>query len=222
MTEAPTRRRGRPHTPQDLDILLDGALSQFARYGFEQVSMRGLAKELGVSYSLFHHHFGSKQALWQAVVDRDGQALFTEAEKMFAQDQGGLDEIEILKRWISGFVYVSAEHTDLIQMLNHERAYPGPRMDFIVESYLGPVVTHLRKTLQRAQDKNLIRNTPEELLFSLVAACASPFTDTALMKLVIGDADKSKDYIESIVSAAVDVLLNGLKSRENDVLNHST
>ena len=55
-----------------------------------------------------------------------------------------------------------------------------------------------------------------------VAACASPFTGTALMKLVIGDMDKSKEYIESIASAAADVLLNGLKSRENDELNDST
>lgn len=216
MTEAPTRRRGRPHTPQDLDVLLDGALSQFARYGFEQVSMRGLAKELGVSYSLFHHHFGSKQALWQAVVDRDGQALFAEAEKMFVQDEGEMDEIETLKRWVRGFVLVGAEHTELIQMLNHERAYPGPRMDFIVETYLGPVITHQREVLQRAQDKKLIRNMPEELFFMLVAACASPFTDTALMKLITGDKGKSKAYIDSMATAAVDLLFNGLILREND------
>lgn len=211
MTQSPPRRRGRPEIPQDRDALLDGALSQFARYGYEQVSMRGLAKELGVSYSLFHHHFGSKQALWQAVVDRDGKAMLSS----FEQEVSGIDELETLKVWIRGFVFLSAEHTELIQMLNHERAYPGPRLEFIVDTYLGPVIAHMRKTLQDAQGKGLIRDIPEELIYMLVSACASPFTDSALMKLIVGDKAKSKQYIESIADAAVETLLNGLLSQQS-------
>jgi AcrR family transcriptional regulator len=43
------------------------ALAQFAEHGFERTTIRGVAAAAGVSPGLVRHHFGSKQALREAV-----------------------------------------------------------------------------------------------------------------------------------------------------------
>jgi AcrR family transcriptional regulator len=45
----------------------DAALGQFAEHGFERATIRGIASAAGVSPGLVRHHFGSKQALRDAV-----------------------------------------------------------------------------------------------------------------------------------------------------------
>lgn len=45
----------------------DAALRQFAQQGFAGTTIRGIAAEAGVSLGLVRHHFGSKEALRDAV-----------------------------------------------------------------------------------------------------------------------------------------------------------
>jgi TetR/AcrR family transcriptional regulator, regulator of cefoperazone and chloramphenicol sensitivity len=45
----------------------DAALRQFAEHGFAKTTIRGIAAEAGVSPGLVRHHFGSKEALRDAV-----------------------------------------------------------------------------------------------------------------------------------------------------------
>jgi TetR/AcrR family transcriptional regulator, regulator of cefoperazone and chloramphenicol sensitivity len=45
----------------------DAALRQFAEQGFERSTIRGIAATAGVSPGLVRHHFGSKEALRDAV-----------------------------------------------------------------------------------------------------------------------------------------------------------
>lgn len=47
--------------------ILDAAFELFVDKGFAAVTMRELAEGSGVTKSLIHHHFGTKEALWDAV-----------------------------------------------------------------------------------------------------------------------------------------------------------
>lgn len=49
--------------------ILRRAFEAFARQGYDGVTQRQLAADCGVSDSLLHHHFGSKQQLWQEAAD---------------------------------------------------------------------------------------------------------------------------------------------------------
>jgi AcrR family transcriptional regulator len=44
----------------------DAALAQFAEYGFDRATVRGIARAAGVSPGLVRHHFGSKNGLREA------------------------------------------------------------------------------------------------------------------------------------------------------------
>jgi AcrR family transcriptional regulator len=48
--------------------LLAAAIDHAARSGLGDLSLRGLAAELGTSHRMLIHHFGSKEGLWTAIV----------------------------------------------------------------------------------------------------------------------------------------------------------
>jgi AcrR family transcriptional regulator len=56
--------------PDARDLILEAALAAFAEHGFHGASMRDIAARAGVSQSLLHHHFGTKDALWNLVGER--------------------------------------------------------------------------------------------------------------------------------------------------------
>lgn len=54
--------------------ILDAAEGLFAEHGFDATPLAQVARSAGVTKSLIHHHFGSKEQLWQAVADRRFEA----------------------------------------------------------------------------------------------------------------------------------------------------
>lgn len=51
-----------------LDKILQAAEVEFAEKGFDGASMKALAVRAGVSQSLLHYHFGSKERLYETVI----------------------------------------------------------------------------------------------------------------------------------------------------------
>src|SRR3954463_14389960 len=61
--------------------LLDAAIDHVAGHGLTDLSLRGLAAELGTSHRMLSHHFGSKEGLWGANVEGvERRQLLTMAE----------------------------------------------------------------------------------------------------------------------------------------------
>ena len=70
-TSSQARRRGRPPKGEAGDTkaeLLAAALRLFARHGYAGTSIRAIAREVGLSESVLYAHFGSKRAIFEAVL----------------------------------------------------------------------------------------------------------------------------------------------------------
>ena len=52
------------------DAILDAAEAAFAERGFHETKLRDIAATVGITQPLIHHHFGSKDALHEAVLTR--------------------------------------------------------------------------------------------------------------------------------------------------------
>lgn len=58
------------------DRILDAAERAFVAHGFGEASLRDVARDAGVTRSLIHHHFRSKDDLWTAVLEQRFAAYF--------------------------------------------------------------------------------------------------------------------------------------------------
>ena len=50
--------------------ILDGAAEMFAEHGYHGSSLRDISQHIGISHSEMLHHFGAKDVLLDAVIDR--------------------------------------------------------------------------------------------------------------------------------------------------------
>ncbi|MBE1501943.1 AcrR family transcriptional regulator [Amycolatopsis lexingtonensis] len=83
MSEQPGRKRDAAATRL---ALLDAAAKLFAERGFDRTTVRDIAKLAGVNQSLLFRYFGSKEALFEAVIARNGreQLATTPPERLFS------------------------------------------------------------------------------------------------------------------------------------------
>lgn len=61
-------KHAEPSTNEALEKILHAAEAEFADKGFDGAGMKALAMRAGVSQSLLHYHFGSKDNLYAAVI----------------------------------------------------------------------------------------------------------------------------------------------------------
>jgi TetR/AcrR family transcriptional regulator len=70
------------------ESILDAAAALFIEKGFAAVSMSAIAESAGVTKSLIHHHFGSKQDLWNQVKMRTFAGYAEQQHKLLEGDTG--------------------------------------------------------------------------------------------------------------------------------------
>ncbi len=103
MPERSKRARGRPvgGSAFDRGDILDAAQKAISKGGYDALSMRGVAREIGASLATVQRHFATKEDLWRGAVDdfldgfdppglsvaRDGSMLVASIEQLL--DQAG-------------------------------------------------------------------------------------------------------------------------------------
>jgi AcrR family transcriptional regulator len=83
--------RQRMSGAQRRDAILDSATEVFGRLGFESTRMDDVAKTAGIAKGLLYKHFSSKDALFQALIDRQGEAYARELRDSLAHADLGAD-----------------------------------------------------------------------------------------------------------------------------------
>src|SRR6266446_10066577 len=78
--ERPRKRAEQQRSIETRAAILDAAIAEFARRGFEAASIRAIADRLGLQHPLITYHYRSKDILWRAA-----------AEHAFAQIRSGWD-----------------------------------------------------------------------------------------------------------------------------------
>lgn len=140
------------------DRLLAAATEAFAAYGFQGASTHAIAEAVGAPQGLIRHHFGSKEGLWTAAVERGLAALTAD---LAAAAEGGLT--------VSTWVGSVERHVELAAVLVQALLEGGPRADRAAEK-VRPAAAELLRLLRRAQPE-----ASEQVLWAwLGASLAGP------------------------------------------------
>ena len=165
------RGPGRPgkDRPNGALLLLKAGQSAFARHGFEGASLRGIAAAAGVDPALAAHHFGSKEALWEAVIER--LALYLAPYVSELQELQTQTEIPIRARIETAFrqlisgVCGEPESGMLISRISAEK---GEKLDMLVEKLVRPYHDAFEPLLLEAMREELIAEQPLEMLYFML------------------------------------------------------
>jgi AcrR family transcriptional regulator len=150
-----------------IDRILDKALTMFATVGYDGMSLRNLNRELGVSHNLVHQRFGTKEELWRAAVDFGFGRLVRHMQGLF--DPTVSDPLEQLRLAIRRFVVFSADHPELVALMNIEGRQDTDRLAYIYETYVEPMLRDVARLLVHLADEGVIRPIPLRTFHFLMA-----------------------------------------------------
>ena len=66
------------------ELILEAARESLREQGYSGTSIRAVAERAGVQLSLVHYHFGSKQAVLVAVLERENEKLLERQQALFS------------------------------------------------------------------------------------------------------------------------------------------
>jgi len=141
------------------DKLMDAAEKLFARSGFHGASVRDITAAAGVDLALVNYHFGSKEKLLAAVLERRGRVLNEERLQRLAEER-----LRAAPASPSTEAVVSAFLDPILDRLAH--AGPGWHSYFSLIAYVNNSPEWGRKLMGRTFDK-VVRQFIQAVMDSL-------------------------------------------------------
>ncbi len=176
MSKTPTsvrapRGRGRPSADcaQGADTLLRTARRCFALRGFEATSVREIARRAEVDPALIAHHFGSKEALWLAVVEqiaRQVQPMFDTAAAL--RRDPALSPRQRVEQGLMHFSDRVFEDPDIGMFFSTAATEEGERLNALVEHLVRPFHDVFVPLLDDAMASGEVAPSDPHLLFTLL------------------------------------------------------
>jgi AcrR family transcriptional regulator len=138
-------RKSRLKGTERQEQIVQAAVEVFSRYGFRGATVRRLARQAGVSEAMIYYHFPSKEALYDAIlqkkIDASRHLFFPEEAARAKQDQ------RVLETVVGNFLHQQSRDSTFMRMLlfsalEHHALAPkfvqGPLQDFFnfLSSYL--------------------------------------------------------------------------------------
>lgn len=207
MTVSEQRQRGRPRKHEDAE-LLSAAFHAFAESGFEAMSVRTLATDLGLSHGALNRRFGSKRELFDAALVFGFDRFFAEiAEELSTRPIA--DDLATLRETMRAFLVVAARRPEFGRLMNQEGLMSSDRFDFFVELVLRPAMETMAAVVDRLVASGTIHPISLRALFFLIAhGAAAPFTLTAL-SAAFDEVDGPLD-LDTHVEGTVHLIMRGL------------
>jgi AcrR family transcriptional regulator len=153
----------RPKKSEERDTrqgILDAALDLFAENGFFGTSMREIAKAVGVRESALYHHFPSKEAILEGLMESLGPGL---AKQLGELDIGAMVDAVGPRRFLSQLVdfMVTQWSTPREQKMMRLMMSEGPRLSardvLHMPSYIRTARTHLSRVFDELMRMKHIR-----------------------------------------------------------------
>ena len=184
--------------------ILDAAAEVFADRGFDGASLRDLAEAAGVTRSLIHHHFGSKEELWESVVDRFFMDYGRRQAEILARPHLQADGLEESARTLFRFLAKNPRFVRLHSWANTSESdapIRASRQQLALQA-----VERLEEMQQRGDMRSDIR--PASVLIAMFNLVEHWFqAHTTLAKRLGDEMPSESEFLEDLVR----VLIRGIQ-----------
>jgi AcrR family transcriptional regulator len=207
---AATSRRGSTSHGPGHDAILAAAITEFAARGYDGATTAEIARRARVTQPLVHHHFGSKALLWRAAMDQLYAELNAAIGDTLFEGLQDLDPLDRLKVVLRQFVAFSAHRPEMARIMTHEGGRKGPRLTYLVDSYIQPLVGRLGTVVLQAIENESVKPLwPELMLFQLLGAATHLFNVPAVAQRMFAIDVKDPELVRRFADSLVELALHG-------------
>ena len=193
------------------EAILEAATDVFAQLGYNQTTLQLVGERSGLSRGTPGYFFGSKEALYRAVLDR----AFGEArDALRSADEeihsAGLDQEEGFRRSIGAYIDFLAAHPRFVSLVQWEALGHGgalrehPRHLELALDSLAEVGQYFAEDLPAVFDTT-------QLLLSIMGLCWFPIAHRDTLGAVLGVDTHDREFLEARKRHVADLVLAGIK-----------
>lgn len=190
--------------------ILDAAEEVFLAHGFSQATTSAIAERAGVTKSLLHHHFGSKEGLWSEVKARRFSVYADQQLRMLGTSEPTAD---LLRDSISFYFRFLKSNPQLVRILAW--IFLEQQGDTCEEMNRDLTAQGVAK-LREAQERGVLRDDidPHFMLFTFIGAIQHWFQDRDFFRHHMADAGLADDQIdEAYLQAFLKIFMEGVRPR---------
>jgi AcrR family transcriptional regulator len=163
------------------DRILDGALLSFGTKGYDATSLDALAGGLGIRKQTILHHFGSKERLLDALLDRSAVELSAALEAALVTAGPGFARVEALVRAV---FRLAARRPEMLGLLREVSRLGAPAAVRLTEA-LDPFVERARVFLEAEMARGAMRTQdPRLLILSAYSTVIGVATEVEVLRAV--------------------------------------
>lgn len=178
--------------------IIQTAAALFKAKGFSAVSMRDLAKAMGIKAASLYNHIDSKQHILDEIIISLAEMFTRGMSNIMNSDD---NTIEKLKAIVRLHVQISSDHTDGMASLNNDWMHLEQQQDYYLrlrEQYEDNFRSIIIDGMNRG---DLKRSNPEVVLFSILST---------LRSLYLWIPRKEDQLPDELATELSEVLINGV------------
>lgn len=199
--EAPPKRE-RPTQQRTLETrrrIIDAAIVEFAKHGYEGASTRAVAAAAGLQHTLVTYHFQGKEGLWREAIAgilKDYAAAFD------ARLEGlrGVDDTTKLRLVYEDFIRFSAANLNFHRIMSHVASAPSRQLDWLTDEYLRHTFDRRAGLIRAAQAAGrFVEGDPYHLEYLFIGAVTRVFMLSTEAEKIMGRSPFDPAFVEEHV-----------------------
>jgi len=189
--------------------ILDAAVEVFAEKGFDQATVKDVAKTAGVADGTIYNYFKNKKDLLASMISRFAEiGQFTGQTVHLSEDA---DPEQILRFVVQNRLDLLEKHQTHIQAVLPQVINNAVLRNLFFKTLFQPTVSKIEQVWQAQADKGNIRQVSPEIV---VRSMMSIFFGAALLAH-LGDP-LIRDNTDEFIDSAIDLTLYGLLPRSGE------
>ena len=185
--------------------LVHAALLAFSTRGYDASSTRSIENAAGVKRGLINHHYGSKQALWQAAADH----MMSIAEQDLGRALENIKQIDDnlrLHSFVRAYVTFCAKYPELNRLMIQEGMDNDWRLQWLLERSVRPWYCQVCRVFNRAADLgNAPKMDAHHFYYILTGAATLIFSNAFEAEALSGQNPLDPQMVEAHADAVANL-----------------
>ncbi len=190
--------------------LLRAATKLFAASGYDNVSIRSIAKEAQANSAMISYYFGSKQQLYDAVIRNQMKSL----ESFLTEDFGAMDPREVFQRHAEAMQKLHRANPAMMKFICQEFSNPTEHFDILIKKMAPRLYIALAAALERGIQQGLFR--PEISVRPAIILWLGMVNFYYLNQNIhsrIAGQEKADEHEDTYLQQALQIFLTGIERR---------
>jgi TetR/AcrR family transcriptional regulator len=203
----PSRPVSRESSRKTREMILDGALAEFAEKGFDGARIDEIALRAGVNKNLLYHHYGSKDGLFTALLERTYDTIRRRQKDLQLR---GMDPVEGMRKLVMFTGRIWVQFPEFLRLLQSENLNGGRhvRASSAIPRMYNPLLDTISELLERGARTGLFRKNidPIDLYISITALTAHYITNHHTFEALFGQRLMSPKRVKQRLEHAADMV----------------